>query len=171
MLGMMAKTKQGKQVRLYFLECENIAKAATKPQPSLDPQKLANLRLMLTSINPTLVDGFIGNELLKLVPELAPSIKEAHKLLARNTIIPEELMTPTMIGKELGISAIVVNRLLVALGLQVKNSNTSKGSPAYLPTSEGKKISELTMATGSNGDNQTYQHLKWFRAVLELLRF
>ncbi|MEH1793741.1 hypothetical protein [Nostoc sp.] len=35
MLGMIAGTEQGKAIRKYFLECERIAKAATKPVNSL----------------------------------------------------------------------------------------------------------------------------------------
>lgn len=141
----------------------------TQTSQPIDPQDLSMLRVGLTSINPALVDGFILNELGKLKPALLPQIMEAHKLLASVTEIPEVLMTPTIIGKELGISAIKVNKLLTGLGYQIKNENKSKGSPDYVPTETGKNYAELTMSTGHSGDNTTYQHLKWKRSIIDIL--
>lgn len=140
-----------------------------QPTQDIDVNELSILRLGLTSVNPALVDGFILNEVGKVKPHLLPQINEAHKLLASTTDIPEVLMTPTLIGKELNITAIKVNKLLTAAGYQIKNVNKSKGSPDYIATEKGKPYSELTMATGRNGDNTTYQHLKWNRSIIDIL--
>lgn len=139
-------------------------------KPQVNPEELSLLRLGLTSVSTQLVDGFILNELGKVKPELKDHINEAHKLLAATTQIPEVLLTPTLIGKELGISSIRVNKLLTSKGYQIKNQNKSKGSPDYLPTDIGKRYAELTMATGKVNDNTTYQHLKWKKSVVEMLR-
>lgn len=150
-------------------------KVELEPTPTpqtvgIDPNELNLLRLGLTSVNSALVDGLILNELGKLKPNLLPQIKEAQKLIAATNIIPFVLMTPKVLGQELGVSAIKVNRLLCQLGFQVKNENKTKGSPDYIPTEIGKEYAEMTMSTGSNGDNTTYQHLKWKEKIKDVLK-
>jgi phage anti-repressor protein len=43
-LAMLAQTEKGKQVRLYFLECEKILKESQEPQKILSPAELALLQ-------------------------------------------------------------------------------------------------------------------------------
>lgn len=159
---------------LYKVAGYEIKAALPEPTPQpvgIDPNELNLLRLGLTSVNSALVDGLILNELGKLKPNLLPQIKEAQKLIAATNIIPFILMTPTSLGKELGgLSAIKVNRLLCELGYQVKNENKSKSSPDYVPTEKGKEYAEMTMSTGSNEDNTTYQHLKWKEKIIDVLK-
>lgn len=160
---------------LYKVAGYEIKASLPEPEPTpqpvgIDPNELNLLRLGLTSVNTALVDGLILNELGKLKPNLLPQIKEAQKLIAATNIIPFVLMTPTVLGKELGVSAIKVNRMLCELGYQVKNENKSKGSPDYLPVGKGLEYAEMTMSTGSNGDNTTYQHLKWKEKIKDVLR-
>lgn len=161
------------QVDCWIDELLTTGKVELEPTPQpvgIDPNELNLLRLGLTSVNSALVDGLILNELAKLKPNLLPQIKEAQKLIAATNVIPFVLMTPTVLGKELGISAIKVNRLLCQLGYQVKNENKSKGSPDYLPVGDGLEYAEMTMSTGSNGDNTTYQHLKWKEKIKDVLK-
>lgn len=77
-------------------------------------------------------------------------------------------LTPTSLEQRLGISAVKVNRLLKDMGLQVSNPKPAKGEPSYLPTEKGQKYSQMTAATGGNGDMTTCQHLKWSERVLGL---
>lgn len=102
--------------------------------------------------------------------EYHPAIEEARQLLIVNTAQPEKLMTPTEIGKVLGISGQAVNKLLIERGLQVAHlARKSKKEPAYLPTEKGKEYSDLTLSTGSNSSS-TYQQLRWYESVIDLLR-
>ena len=165
--------KAGVRVFLHTTAGYQVTSTATAPTPiaqvELEPKHLDLLRTCLKSVNTALVDGFLLNEIGKANPQLAPQITEAHKLLAATTTIPDVLLTPTLIGKELGISAVKVNKLLVSTGYQIKNEKKSKGSPDYVPTELGKQYAELTMATGDGSDNTTYQHLKWDKRILDIL--
>ena len=135
--------------------------------------ELIGLGLGFSGLHRNLISGVVLNYAGKCVPSLASAVNEAHQLLAANT--PTDLLlTPTKIGEALGISAKKVNLLLLDLGYQTKNTKTSKGDPAYLPTEDGKRYSSNTLATGklySNGaDNTTYQHLKWDSSIIDILR-
>lgn len=106
-----------------------------------------------------------------LYPELTPALKLAQKMLAAtNTIDSKDVvwLTPTSLGKYLGLSAIKVNRALTDMGLQTKVDKPAKGEPQYLPTEWGKEYGRMTTASGGDGDMTTYQHLKWSKRVLEL---
>lgn len=92
----------------------------------------------------------------------------AQKLLAATNTVEVVYLTPTSIGERLGIRARTVNAALIRMGLQFQNVNSAKGEPSYLPTEEGKPYSMMTVASGSNGDATTYQHLKWSERILEL---
>ncbi|MFG6094386.1 hypothetical protein SPB21_04010 [Leptothoe sp. ISB3NOV94-8A] len=117
--------------------------------------------------------GILLSTAQEACPELASSLLPAQKFLAAtNTVDAEDVvwLTPTSLGKRLGISAVKVNRLLKELGLQISNQKPAKGEPSYLPTERGKEYSSMTAATGGNGDMTTYQHLKWSERVLELFK-
>jgi hypothetical protein len=108
------------------------------------------------------------------MPQLKGAIAESHNLLAAS-LESSLLLTPTKIGKELGVSARRVNESLLGLGYQVKNlTKTSKTEPDYLVTGIGQPYSGNTLATGrlidGRPDNTTYQHLKWKPEVIEIVR-
>ena len=179
--GMIARTEQGKLIRKYFLECERIAKQAIAPAAKPEPTKLGSsveataaalnpLRLFLKTVPEALVEGFLLNQLQSHHPELKDSINAAHGLLAATNAISELLLTPTAIGKRLGVSARIVNAVLVANGYQVKNVSKGKTEPAYLPTEKGKEFSVNTLATGRSTDNTSYQHIKWQESIVGIVQ-
>jgi hypothetical protein len=124
----------------------------------------------MLSVSTPLVDGFILNRIQAHHPELKADINVAHSLLAATSPIPEILLTPTVIGQKLGVSARVVNALLVANGYQMKNPSKGKTEPAYLPTDKGKEFSSNTLATGKGQDNTSYQHIKWNESIVDVLK-
>jgi anti-repressor protein len=89
-LSMIQRTEKGKQARLYFIECEKIAKQQVKPVQTL-PEALQ-----------------LKNQKLEVeVKELEPLAKVAIKVLGSNSD-----MTTTTVAKELGLTAIQLNKIL-----------------------------------------------------------
>lgn len=126
---------------------------------------MINLCLSVAGLDPKLTAGVMLNHAGERMPQLKSAVREGHSLLAAS-LECDLLLTPTKIGKELGVSARRANQILLDLGYQVKNlSKTSKTEPDYLVTDIGKTHANNTLATGQlqNGqsDNTTYQHLKW----------
>lgn len=117
-----------------------------------------------------LIAGVKINAAKHMAPDAAIALEEARQPLIVNTAQKDELITPTAIGKILGISGQAVNKLLTERGLQVPNGDRkSKKEPAYLPTEKGREYSDLTLATGSSSSS-TYQQLRWYESVIDLLR-
>ena len=175
--GMMAGTSKGKQVRMYFLECERLAKEFLKPQvlqevqPSVkDDIDILNQCLAIANLRPELISGIVLNHAASRMPHLTTTVNEAHKLLAATTK-SMVMITPTTIGKHLKVSGRVVNLLLLELGYQIKNTKkTSKTEPDYVATEVGLPYASNTTATGKVGDDGTYQHLKWDEKIIDILR-
>lgn len=140
-------------------------------KPKLTTEHLDLLRSALSSVSAPLVDGVLVNEVQKYYPHLASAANALHSLLAANNPIPELLLTPTAIGKRLGLKAQQVNQLLLDHGYQVKNTlKSSNTEPDYLPTEKGKPFSNNALATGTGKNNSSYQHLKWQESIIDELR-
>jgi hypothetical protein len=148
-----------------------VSESAPQLQSSkITPAKVDLIRSAMSSVPTSLVDGFILNRIQYHHPELKADIEAAHSLLAATNSIPEVLLTPTAIGERLGVSARVINTLLIKNGYQTKNHGKSKTEPAYLPTELGKRYSSNTLATGKGRDNTSYQHTKWQESIVEVMR-
>lgn len=78
----------------------------------------------------------------------------------------EELLTPTEIGVELGISNRVVNKLLKKVGLQYKPEN----SHIWLPTEKGIEQGAKVINVCKKSSIGTTTQLKWSTKVINVLR-
>lgn len=78
----------------------------------------------------------------------------------------EELLTPTEIGVELGISNRVVNQLLKKVGLQYKPEN----SHIWLPTEKGIEQGAKVINVCKKSSIGTITQLKWSTKVINVLR-
>lgn len=78
----------------------------------------------------------------------------------------EELLIPTEIGAELGISAKVVNQLLKKVGLQYKPEN----SFIWLPTEKGIEHGAKVINVCKKASIGTTTQLKWSPKVINILR-
>ena len=78
----------------------------------------------------------------------------------------EELLTPTEIGVELGISNRVVNKLLKKVGLQYKPEN----SHIWLPTEKGIEQGAKVINVCKKSSIGTTTQLKWPTKVINVLR-
>ena len=131
----------------------------------------------LNTIDPNLIQGLIANEIGKAHPALKPHMEAAKKLLPLP--VEQELLTVTDLARKFvqqtGATlsekntdrgnAMALNKLLIELGLQVKNT---QGRPDYLPTEFGEPFSKVVLQEG-NGSNKTCQQLRWYPKVLERL--
>lgn len=145
-----------------------IAKQVSEPEAIIS---LLDKALSGVPLKPELLAGVKLNIIKVAAPkEYYPAIEEARQFLIVNTAQENRLITPTEIGKILGISGQAVNKLLIERGLQVAHlARKSKKEPAYLPTEKGKEYSDLTLATGSSSSS-TFQQLRWYESVIDLLK-
>ena len=168
---MVARTKKGKEVRHYFIDCEKQLKEKTQSLSAqiAESEAIANVITRVLSqadlgSTPQEKANLLAGASLSVLglrhPELRAELMEGHKLLAASTPTPAILLTPTSIGQRLnGISARTVNNLLIDAGLQtrVPKEMRSKGEPDYRPTEKGAQLCSNTLATGNGGDRSTYQ--------------
>lgn len=76
-----------------------------------------------------------------------------------------QLLTPTQLGKELGLSGRKVNLMLAGLGLQRRIGDV------WEPTEDGKARGAVLMDTGKrHGDGAPVRQLKWPSDVVNALR-
>lgn len=185
MWAMMAGTAQGKQVRLYFIECEKQFKLQQRLpsntiylKDTLTTKELVDLGTSAlqtafagTNIKPEVIGTLTLNLIESLVPELKLHLLEARQLLITNTATKHKLVTATEIGKALGISARAVNKILLAIGYQVANPNKrSKKDCSYLAVGQGVELSDFTLSTGQGTDTTTYQQLRWYVSIIEIIQ-
>ena len=142
----------------------------TDPMPTLSVACGAlDLIFANVPIKPELVAGLKLNATQTLLPSIATLLEPSRQLLINTTAQEHELLTPTEIGKRLGLSAIAVNKKLIDMGFQTKNERVSRKEPSYLPTEKGKEFSTLTLASGKGKDNSTFQQLRWYDSIVAFL--
>lgn len=127
------------------------------------------------TVDPNLVQGLIANEIGKTHPALKPHMEAAKKLLPLP--VEQELLTVTNLakkyvertGKQLSKNntdqgnAIALNKLLIELGFQFKNT---QGNPDYLPTDCGEPFSKVVLQEGKS-TNKTCQQLRWHPRIID----
>ncbi|MBW4505171.1 MAG: hypothetical protein KME64_01430 [Scytonematopsis contorta HA4267-MV1] len=136
--------------------------------PTLEQiSQLLDLTLGKTDLDPKLIAGVKINAITHYYPALKSAAEIAKPALA--ILVEDELLSPKQLGRILVEktgevwSSQRVNKLLLARGLQTRNSESN--SPAYLPTDKGKTFSKLVLNT-AQGRDKTVQHLRWFKEVL-----
>ena len=79
------------------------------------------------------------------------------------------MLTPTEIGKELGISAIAVNETLQDAGMQVRKTD-GRGRCCWEMTEYGQQYGRLFDTAKQHGDGTPILQLKWLASVVNVLR-
>lgn len=103
-ISMIQRSDKGKQARQYFIECERKVRAN---QPQI-PQTYAEA-LQLAA-----------NQALQIEQD-APKVAHYDKVVDRHT-----LLTATQVGQKIGLSAIMLNRVLVEIGVYNKAHKRGK---------------------------------------------
>lgn len=80
----------------------------------------------------------------------------------------ERVITPTEIGKMLGLTAVKTNQLLEERGLQVSYVSTN-GSKLWRPTETGMQFAVLIDSAKRHSDGSMIQQLKWKSDVISSL--
>ncbi|QOF96714.1 Rha family transcriptional regulator [Novacetimonas hansenii] len=80
----------------------------------------------------------------------------------------DNYLTPTQIGKEIGLSPIATNRLITTIGYQVKSPGSSVSSD-YSMTEAGAKHGRMFDTTRRHGKG-SQQQLKWSPNLVGILR-
>ena len=103
-ISMIQRSDKGKQARQYFIECE---RKASQPAHQL-PQSFAEaLQLAANQA--------------KQLELAAPKVAHYDKVVDRHT-----LLTATQVGQKIGLSAIMLNRVLVEIGVYNKAHKRGK---------------------------------------------
>ena len=82
-------------------------------------------------------------------------------LIAEKQDIP---MTPTQIGKEIGMSAVTVNKKLDELGFQTKISEY------WVPTEKGKEFAKVLDTGKKHNSGTPITQVKWFSGIIPFLK-
>lgn len=180
--GMLTGSPKGKEIRRYFIECERVAKelSAKKVQassPEIDIE-LNRVRFAMNAVlqrhcTPEAIDLTIASFYNRKYPELAEAMEVAKSLIGQAHPQDEAYVTPTQLGKlaaetSLGsLSAIAINKLLEAEGLQFKNP-AEGGEPSWCLTEKGKEHGKV-LINARNGNGKTIQNTRWLPSVLKVL--
>lgn len=146
-LAMLENNEKGKQARLYFIKCEEEYKK--QKQVTFSKKDLLMLNIIkANSENERMIA--MNNYELEYVKPLEVEAKYTKEVLRSDS-----LLTVTQIAKDLGLSAIKLNKLLESLDIQYK-----KGGKWYIKTKyqdKGYAQYETTLIS----DNKTVHNLKW----------
>lgn len=149
-LAMVEGNAKGKQARKYFIECE---KAAKQPAKQLSRAEILGLAVL---------------ELQNMNEELKSSVEQANttiQIQVPKVEYYDKVINSTgtyktnLIAKELGTSAISLNKQLKDLGVQYFQNNTWVLTAKY----QGKDYTKTKTFTfnAPNGDTKTYMQTVW----------
>lgn len=146
-LAMLENNEKGKQARLYFIKCEEEYKK--QKQVTFSRKELLQLKIINanTENERMLALSNYEDEYVKPLEVEAKYTKEVLK--------SESLLTVSQIAKDLGLSAIKLNKLLESLDIQYK-----KGGKWYIKAKyqdKGYAQYDTTLIL----DNKTVHNLKW----------
>ena len=146
-LTMLENNEKGKQARLYFIKCEEEYKK--QKQVTFSRKELLQLKVINanTENERMLALSNYEDEYVKPLEVEAKYTKEVLK--------SDSLLTVSQIAKDLGLSAIKLNKLLESLDIQYK-----KGGKWYIKAKyqdKGYAQYDTTLIS----DNKTVHNLKW----------
>ena len=141
-ISMLQRTEKGKQARQYFIEVEKKVKAQTP---------LEMLKIAVNELEQKEMQLQIQSNQIK---QAAPKVDYYDNVLQSNSTY-----TTNQIAKELGMSAIGLNKELHDLGIQYKQSDTWLLYAKY--QSKGYTKTKTHTFTDNHGKQQTAMQTVW----------
>ena len=146
-IAMLQRNEKGKQARIYFIKCEEEYKKQKQVTFSRKDLLMLNV-IKANSENERMVA--LNNYELEYVKPLEIEAKYTKEVLKSDS-----LLTVSQIAKDLGLSAIKLNKLLESLDIQYK-----KGGKWYIKAKyQDKGYAQYDTILIS--DNKTVHNLKW----------
>lgn len=149
-LSMVEGNAKGKQARQYFIECERLAKSAPIKLPNI--KELAQMLIASEEDKERLQ---IVNDLQTLaLKEAQPKVKFCDEVLSSNSTYNTNL-----IAKELGTSAVSLNKILKDKGVQYFQNGTWVLKSEF----QNKEFTKTKtfLYTSANGESKTSMLTVW----------
>lgn len=146
-LAMLENNDKGKQARLYFIKCEEEYKK--QKQVTFSRKDLLMLNVIKANSENERMIALNSYELEYVKP------LEVEAKYTKEVLKSDSLLTVSQIAKDLGLSAIKLNKLLESLDIQYK-----KGGKWYIKAKYQDK-GYAQYETILISDNKTVHNLKW----------
>lgn len=148
-LAMMSRTEKGEQARQYFLEME---RKAQNPLQNISRLDMAKMLLEAETEKVMLAERVEAQT--KELQIAAPKVQYYNEVLQSDSLIPT-----TVIAKELGISAVALNKALQSKKVIYKVGDTWVPYQQY--QNRGFTKPKTTVYTTNTGETKTVIHTYW----------
>jgi len=172
-VAMSEHTSKGEEVRTYFLKCEAIALGKEKKQKEIkDPTRLKIAQDFKANLQIAKLTGLTGNQAILAANCMMIKAYNVNLLEEAGVSLPSEnntqYFTPTVLGKQVALSAQGVNKKLEEAGMHEK-IDLGKSKSGWKVTEKGMAYCQI-LDTGKRHSNGTpVQQTKWAASVLELV--
>ena len=178
-LAMVERNEKGRAVRRYFIQCEKRAKESRATLMRIPAPNTAAVRecRLTQAMNMKLLGmlGIRGNQAVLAASRGTKALTGIDPLAMMGVTHvdapkSEALLSPTDIGRRVGLSAREVNSILCELGLQ-QPFRDGKNHLYYEPTEAGRDAGAVMQDTGKkHGNGVPVRQLRWSSSICDAVR-
>jgi len=172
-VAMVEQTAKGEEVRTYFIKCEAIALSKEKKQKTIkDPTRLKIAQDFKANLQIAKLAGLIGNQAMLSANRMIIKAHNVNLLEEAGVSLPSEnnvqYFTPTVLGKQVALSAQGVNKKLEEAGMQEK-IDLGKNKNGWKVTNKGMPYCQIIDTGKRHSNGAQVQQTKWAVNVLKLV--